>query len=84
MHEQAERELSAFIIAVTDLFGPKQAEESAEDWLRELVACTDLPASAGEWRTLTIAAATRLANRVTASTLVQLPRTWLGGCEPIQ
>jgi hypothetical protein len=65
----AERELSAFIVAVTELFGPEQAEESAEDWLRELVARTDLPASSREWRTLTIAAASRLASRLNASTL---------------
>jgi hypothetical protein len=31
----AERELSAFFRAVTDLFGAEQAELSAEDWLRE-------------------------------------------------
>src|ERR1022692_280628 len=31
----AERELSAFIGAVTQLFGPEQANLSAEDWLEE-------------------------------------------------
>lgn len=67
--KMAELELSAFIVAVTELFGPEQAEESAEDWLRELVARNDLPNSAREWRTLTVAAATRLANRVRASAL---------------
>ena len=63
----AERELSAFFRAVTELFGSEQAEASAEDWLRELMASNDLPASAREWRTLTIAAATRLASRVNTS-----------------
>jgi alkylhydroperoxidase/carboxymuconolactone decarboxylase family protein YurZ len=65
----AERELAAFIRVVTDLFGPEQAQQSAEDWLRELVARDDLPDSSREWRTLTIAAATRLASRLNASTL---------------
>jgi hypothetical protein len=32
----AERELSAFIRAVTELFGPEQAKCSTEDWLDEL------------------------------------------------
>jgi alkylhydroperoxidase/carboxymuconolactone decarboxylase family protein YurZ len=63
----AERELSAFFNAVTELYGPEQAEASANDWLRELMTSNDLPASAREWRTLTIAAAARLASRVTIS-----------------
>ena len=33
--QMAERELSAFIRAVTELFGPEQARLSAEDWLDE-------------------------------------------------
>jgi len=63
----AERELSAFFIAVTALYGPEQAEASAEDWLRELMASNGLPTSTREWRTLTIAAAAQLASRLTAS-----------------
>ena len=31
----AERELSSFIAAVTNLYGPEQAKRSAEDWLDE-------------------------------------------------
>lgn len=61
------RELSAFFRAVTELYGPEQAEASTEDWLRELMASNDLPASARDWRTLTIVAAARLASRVNAS-----------------
>ena len=53
----AERELSAFFRAVTELFGAEQAEASVEDWLRELSASEDIPASPHQWRTLTIAAA---------------------------
>jgi hypothetical protein len=63
----AKRELSAFFCAVTELFGPEQAKASAEDWLHELMAGNDLPASARQWRTLTIRAAARLASRVNAS-----------------
>ena len=60
----AERKLSAFLSAVTELFGSEEAEASAEDWLRELMASNDLPASTRDWRTLTIAAAAQLASRV--------------------
>jgi hypothetical protein len=63
----AERELSAFLSAVTELYGPEQTEASADDWLRELQAREDVPASAREWRTLTIAAAAQLASRMTIS-----------------
>ena len=60
----AEQELSAFFTAVKDLYGPKQAERSAEDWLQELEASNDLPASAREWRLIT--------NRVTKQLAIQL------------
>ncbi len=63
----AERELSAFFNAVTELFGSEQAEASAEDWLRELMASDDVPSSVREWRTLTFADAARLARRVNTS-----------------
>jgi hypothetical protein len=59
----AERELSAFFTTVTELFGSEQAEASVEDWLDGLMACGDLPTSTRQWRTLTIAAAARLASR---------------------
>jgi hypothetical protein len=62
----ANRELSAFFSAVTELFGSEQAERSAEDWLQELMASHDLPASTRQWRTLTVIAAARLASRVNA------------------
>ena len=65
----AEQELSAFFIAVTDLFGSEQAEISAEDWLRELIEIDGLPASTREWRLITARVSTRLANRVNASSL---------------
>lgn len=65
----AEQELSAFFNAVTQLFGPEQAEISAEDWLRELIALDGLPASTREWRLITARVSSQLANRVPASSL---------------
>jgi hypothetical protein len=65
----ADRELSAFFNAVAELFGPGQAELSAEDWLRELIEIDHLPASTREWRLITAKASTRLATRVNAWSL---------------
>ena len=39
----AERELGAFIRAVTELFGPEQARLAAEDWVDELELMDTLP-----------------------------------------
>ena len=62
----AERELSAFIRAVAELFGPEQARLSAEDWLDESERITSPHrATTKEWRTVTVAASARLANRET-------------------
>jgi hypothetical protein len=65
----AERELSAYFNAVTDLFGSEQAKISAEDWLRELSETDGLPTSSREWRLITAKVSTRLASRVNASSL---------------
>ena len=65
----AERELSAFFSAVTQLFGSEQAELSAEDWLHELIEIDGLPTSAREWRLITAKVSTRLPGRVNASSL---------------
>jgi hypothetical protein len=62
----AERELSAFFGAVKGFFGSELAETSAEEWLRELEATDDLPASLREWQALTVKASLWLANRVNA------------------
>ena len=70
----AERELSAFFNAVTQLFGSEQAARSAEDWLQELIEIDGLPASAREWRLLTAKVSTRLASRVNASSLSNEPQ----------
>ena len=70
----AERELSAFFNAVTQLFGSEQAELSAEDWLHELIEIDALPTSAREWRSITAKVLTRLASRVSASSLSSEPQ----------
>jgi hypothetical protein len=62
----AERELSAFILAVTELFGAEQARLSAEDWLDESELMDSPPRTTSrDWRSVTVAAAARLANRRT-------------------
>ena len=61
----AERELSAYIAAVAELFGAEQARVSAEDWLDELELMDASPRSTRrDWRAITIAASVRLANRL--------------------
>jgi len=61
----AESELSAFVGAVTELFGPDLARLSAEDWLDESDLIDDPPRSTSrDWRAVTVAASARLANRL--------------------
>jgi hypothetical protein len=57
----AERELSAFVTAVRQLFGPEQARQAANNWMEELEQ-TDWTCEAQpiDWRSVTIAAAARL------------------------
>ncbi len=63
----AERELSSFLAAVTELYGPGQARLSAEVWLEESELMDSPPRSeARNWRAVTIAASARLAPGVTA------------------
>ncbi len=70
----AERELSAFILAVTELFGPEQARLSTEDWLEES-ELIDNPhrATSRDWRPVTVAASARLADRVTGVRVRRTP-----------
>ncbi len=64
----AERELSAFIMAVTERFGAEQARISAQDWLDEAEIMDSPPRStARDWRSVTIAASARLASRIDAA-----------------
>jgi len=61
----AERELSAFIAAVAELFGADQAKMSVEDWLDESELMDVSPRfTCRDWRAVTIAASVRLANRL--------------------
>jgi hypothetical protein len=61
----AERELSSFIAAVTELYGPEQAGLSEKDWLDQFELMDILPLSANrQWRAVTIAASARLAYRL--------------------
>jgi hypothetical protein len=61
----AERELSSFISAVTELYGPEQARLSENDWLEELELMDSPPLSTNrQWRAVTIAASVRLAGRL--------------------
>ena len=57
----AERELSAFVTAVHQLFGAEQAWRAADSWIEELERA-DWPSEAPviDWRKVTIAAAGRL------------------------
>ena len=71
----AERELSAFFHAVTQLFGAEQAERSAEDWLHELSEIGALPSSTREWRSITTKASGKLAARVKTSALLAESQT---------
>ena len=64
----AERELGAFISAVTESYGPEQARICAEDWLVELESMDGVPRwTTREWRFITIRAAARLASRLITS-----------------
>ena len=60
----AERELSAFVAAVNELFDSEQARQAADNWVEELEQ-TDWPSDAPvmDWRRVTIAAAARLGFR---------------------
>jgi hypothetical protein len=60
----AERELSAFVAAVHQLFGAEHASRAADSWIEELER-TAWPTEAPvvDWRKVTIAAAERLVGR---------------------
>src|SRR5262249_39408857 len=67
----AEREVGAFRKAVTDSFGPKEGRLAAEDWLEVLDSREELPGTTVDyWRLITIAAASRLAKRFSAASVV--------------
>ena len=62
---KAERELGAFISAVTELYGAEQARLSAIDWLDQFELINNVPGSTShDWRLVTVRATVRLVNRL--------------------
>ena len=77
----AVRELSAFVAAVSELFGVEEARVSAEDWLDESELLEISPRSTHtDWRAITIAASVRLASRLNVALHRQ---TWLGAADQV-
>jgi len=71
----AERELGAFIRAVTELFGPEQARLAAEDWVDELKLMDTLPGpTRRDWGSVTVAASAQHARRLNADVDRPMPR----------
>lgn len=63
--EKAEKELAAFVAAVSELFGPEQSLEAAEDWIEELRRLEWPTGNAlPDFRQVTIAAASRVSRRI--------------------
>ena len=60
----AERQLGAFIAAITELFGSEHATLGAKDWIEEFAPVDNLPSSARDWWRITIAASVRFASRM--------------------
>jgi hypothetical protein len=60
----AEKELSAFVAAVHQLFGAEQGQKAAKNWI-EVLEETDWSSEASDidWRGVTIAAAARFVGR---------------------
>jgi hypothetical protein len=60
----AERELSAYVAAVNQLFDAEEGRKAAKSWIEELERTDWLSGpSAIDWRKVTIAAAARLVRR---------------------
>ena len=71
----AERELGAFIGAVTELFGPEQARLAEQYWIDELELTDALPRLTGrDWRSVTVAASAQLARRLNTDADPPTPR----------
>src|ERR1700688_2199481 len=71
----AERELGAFIRAVTELYGPEQARLAADAWVDELELMDALPEpTRRDWGEVTVAASAQLAKRLNTSVDLPTPR----------
>jgi len=67
LFNRAEKELAAFVAAVSTLHGEEQARAAADDWLLELIGLEENCKGASpdlDLRTVTIRAARRLAQRL--------------------
>jgi len=63
--DMAQRELGAFLYAVSESYGREEADVAAQDWLNELKLLDCLPEpTPRDWRLVTIAAAGHLSKRV--------------------
>lgn len=70
----AERELAAFLGAVSELYGAEEARLSAQVWLDELESMKSPPGPASrDWRMVTVAALGRLAGRLGATKVSPIP-----------
>jgi hypothetical protein len=71
----AERELGAFIRAVTELYGPEQARLAADAWIDELELMYALPGpTRRDWGEVTVAASAQLARRLNTGVEGPAPR----------
>ncbi len=66
MMASAERELGAFMGAVSEVFGAEHARRAADDWLDEFERMDTLPEIGRHFLSVTIAAAVRLATSLNA------------------
>ena len=67
---EPERELNSFINSMASLIGPGASRSLTELWLNELACMEWIPGSEGfNWRSVSVSASLKLANRVIASQL---------------
>ena len=66
----AERELGAFMGAVSEVFGAEHARRAADDWLDEFERMDTLPEIGSHFLSVTIAAAVRLATSLNANRIL--------------
>ncbi len=63
--QEAERELSSFYQAVSEMCGPEEAQKASDYWIEELetATCLETPMP---WRRISIKAAAKVASRIVA------------------
>ena len=75
----AERELGAFMRAVSELFGTEHARRAADDWLDEFERMETLLETRRDFGTITIASAARLATWLNADGVHPRGVRWIRG-----